>query len=193
MCYFPGNRQKRFLTSRANKSGKRACSVGGRSTPPLSDVHRLDCVFLSSTLCFLKIGDNVYYLEKTPQAIPSPLSLAGAARSRALGTVRVNLAAAEKIGALSSAPSASATTGAASSRLEGMGSAIESMSSAIETMNTRPELYIERAGLLAMMDDGGGGGGEGGGERIGGESGRDYGRAAASDFATALWFSHSRD
>lgn len=104
----------------------------------------------------------------------------------------MNLAAAEKIGALSSAPSVSVTTGAASARREGMNSAIEIMSSAIETMSTRPELYIERAGLLAMMGDGGGGG-KGGGERIGGESGKDYGRAAASDFATALWLSHSYD
>lgn len=110
---------------------------------------------------------------------------------RALVAVRVNFAAAEKIGALSSVPSASATTAAASARREGMSSAIDSMSSAIEIMNTRPELYIERAGLFAMMS--GGGGGKGSGERFGGETEKDYGQAAASDLATALWFSHSHE
>ena len=119
------------------------------------------------------------------------MSLAGAARSRALVAVRVNLAAAEKIGALSSAASASGSaTGTGSSRREGMMSAIENMSSAIETTNTCAKLYIERAGLLAMMD---GDGKKGGGGR-GGEDTEDYREAAASDFAMALWIdSHVED
>lgn len=68
-----------------------------------------------------------------------------------------------------------------------MDNAIESISSAIESMNTCPKLYIERGGLFAMMDSAGvraGGGGVG----------KDYGEAAASDFATALWIdSHIQD
>lgn len=106
------------------------------------------------------------------------------ARSRALVAVRVNLAAAEKIGAMSTVPSAS---GSATCRREGMQNAIESISSAIESMNTCPKLYIERGGLLAMMDNAGG--------RAGGEGvEKDYGEAAASDFATALWMdSHLQD
>lgn len=115
--------------------------------------------------------------------MPGPLSLAGASRSRALVAVRVNLAAAEKIGALSSAGSASAT-GTRSSRHEGMVSAIENMSSAIEANSACPKLYIERAGLLAMMD--GGGTKKRGGDRSN-ESTEDYREAAASDFAMALW------
>lgn len=76
-----------------------------------------------------------------------------------------------------------------------MSNAIASISSAIETMSTRPELYIERARLLAMMDDGGGGGGgkDDGKGNMGCKSGKDYRQAAASDFATALWLSHSHD
>lgn len=114
--------------------------------------------------------------------MPGPLSLEGASRSRALVAVRVNLAAAEKIGALSSAAWASAT-GPGSSRHEGMISAIENMSSAIEATSAFPELYIERAGLLAMMD---GGGKKRGGDR-GNECTEGYREAAASDFAMALW------
>ena len=118
------------------------------------------------------------------------MSLAGAARSRALVAVRVNLAAAEKIGALSSAAASASATGTGSSRREGMMSAIENMSSAIETTNTCAKLYIERAGLLAMMD---GDGKKGGGGR-GGEDTEDYREAAASDFAMALWIdSHVED
>lgn len=176
-----------------SKYGGNACVRHRRKPPAPSSVLALPLFF--PRVNALKLGDDDYStwlnasLQKqtNPQALPSPFSLAGAARSRALVAVRVSLAAAEKIGALSSVPSASHTTGAASSRREGMSSAIESMSSAIETLNTRPELYIARAGLLAMMDDGGGG--KEGGERIC----SDYGQAAASDFATALWFSHSHD
>lgn len=61
-----------------------------------------------------------------------------------------------------------------------MQNAIESMSSAIESMNTCPKLYIERGGLLAMMDNAGSHAAAEGVDK-------DYGEEAASDFATALW------
>jgi len=79
----------------------------------------------------------------------------------------------------------------ASSRHEGMISAIEKMSSAIEATKACPKLYIERAGLLAMMD--GCGKKKESGDR-GKECTEGYREAAASDFAMALWMdSHMYD
>ncbi|CAN0558752.1 unnamed protein product [Ectocarpus sp. 12 AP-2014] len=129
---------------------------------------------------------------------PGPLSLAGAARSRALSAISVNLAAAEKIGAMSS------STGQAppyprdrSHKREGLARAIAALSNAITLApNPSPKLYMGRGGLFAKMDQGDSADSSGG--KVGDEAGRGnsgrggvslngYGEAAASDFATALW------
>ncbi|CAM9256815.1 unnamed protein product, partial [Hapterophycus canaliculatus] len=126
-------------------------------------------------------------------ALPTPLSLTGTARSRALLAVRVNLAAAEKIGALSgTGQSQQFRPINQKNRQTCLAQAVASLSSAISLSPVpSPELYIERGGLFAMMDAGVGGkngrGGEGGGEKARRECANDYGKAAASDFATALW------
>ncbi|CAB1115628.1 unnamed protein product [Ectocarpus sp. CCAP 1310/34] len=130
---------------------------------------------------------------------PGPLSLAGAARSRALSAISVNLAAAEKIGAMSS------STGQAppcprdrSHKREGLARAIAALSNAITLAPTpSPKLYMGRGGLYAKMDQGDSAD-ISSGEKVGDEAGRGksdrggmslngYGEAAASDFATALW------
>lgn len=103
------------------------------------------------------------------QALPGAWSLEGAARSRALVAIDVNLAAAEKLGAMS-----------ASRRVEqrraGLARAVDCISDAIGKNAFLPELYIERGGLLARIGE----------AQSGGDSGGE-GEAAASDFATALW------
>lgn len=130
---------------------------------------------------------------RNPQAIPTPLSLTGTARSRALLAVKVNLAAAEKIGALSGTGPAPSRPINQQNRRGALGKAIASLSSAITlSPNPDPKLYVERGGLFAMMDTtgpgkNGRGGKDKGGEELGGECANDYGKAAASDFATALW------
>lgn len=94
-------------------------------------------------------------------------NLVGGARFRALTAIRVNLAAAYKVGALSGVAS---RTGRGKRRREGLVRAIECMNDAICVADTTlSELYIERGGLHAMI------GAEG-----------DAGTAAASDFATAI-------
>lgn len=103
------------------------------------------------------------------QGGPEAWSLAGAARSHALTTIRVNLAAVEKIGAMSASQRRER-------RREGLERAIGCMSDAIASCGLCPELFIERGGLFARIDAD---------NVAGGSSG--HGEAAASDFATALW------
>lgn len=134
-----------------------------------------------------------------PQVPPGPLSLAGAARSRALSAISVNLAAAEKIGAMSSSTvQAPPCPRDRSHKREGLARAIAALSNAITLApNPSPKLYMGRGGLFAKMDQGdsaySNSGGKVGDEAGRGKSGRGgvslngYGEAAASDFATALW------
>lgn len=108
--------------------------------------------------------------------IPGAWGLARAARFRALAAIRVNLAAAEKIGAMSASPGSER-------RRAGLARAIECMTDAIRGDDVFPELYIERGELFARIGKAkGGGGDEVEGVGVGGA-----GVAAASDFATALW------
>ncbi|CAM9131600.1 unnamed protein product, partial [Scytosiphon promiscuus] len=125
-------------------------------------------------------------------APPTQFSLTGTARSRALLAVRVNLAAAEKVGALSGAGSAPPRPINQLHRREALAKAIASLSSAIAlSPNPDPKLYVERGGLFAMMDASGTGKDDGGGDGEGvdrrGPCADEYAKAAASDFATALW------
>lgn len=116
-----------------------------------------------------KPSDGSTIVPNTIASIRSSWVLAGASRKRALFVIRVNLAAAEKIGAMS------VPRGAAANREVALASAIEHMSNAIGIDASLPELYVERGMLLATAGDGGRGGG-----------GSSWGRQAATDFATAL-------
>lgn len=108
-----------------------------------------------------------YSSSSTQQTVPGPWSLVGAARCRALLAIRVNLAAAHKIGAFSRGTS---RLGWEKRRREGLARAVECMTDAIGVADTaHSELYIERGGLLAM---------------VGADT--EEGTTAASDFATAL-------
>lgn len=95
--------------------------------------------------------------------------LVGAARSHALMAIRVNLASAEKIGAMSAHLRGE-------QRRAGLRRAIDLMTDAISSYGLCPETYIQRGGLLARV----GAYGIGDGVPSGSE-------AAASDFAKALW------
>lgn len=108
-----------------------------------------------------------YSSSSTQQTVPGPWSLVGAARRRALLAIRVNLAAAHKIGAFSRGTS---RPGWERRRREGLARAVECMTDAICVADTAlSELYIERGGLLAVVG-----------------ADMEEGTTAASDFATAL-------
>lgn len=95
--------------------------------------------------------------------------LVGAARSHALVAIRVNLASAEKIGAMS-------VHLKWQQRRVGLRRAIDWMTDAISSYGLCPETYIQRGELLARV----------GAYSIG--DGASSGcEAAASDFARALW------
>lgn len=95
--------------------------------------------------------------------------LVGAARSQALMAIRVNLASAEKIGAMS--PHLWGQQ-----RRAGLRRAIDRMTDAISSYGLCPETYIQRGELLARV----------GAYGIGDGVSSAY-EAAASDFARALW------
>lgn len=103
------------------------------------------------------------------QPVLGAWDLVGAARSHALMAIRVNLAAAEKIGAMSAHLRGE-------QRRAGLHRAIDWMTDAISSYGLCPETYIERGGLLARVGAYSVGDGVSGGCE-----------AAASDFARALW------
>lgn len=101
------------------------------------------------------------------QNTPGSWDLACAARCRALVAIRVNLSAAEKIGAM--------VCRDVEARRVGLICAIECMNDAIHCSRSDfpfPELYLERGGMHAI---------------IGGAAMKESGERAGEDFATALW------
>lgn len=150
-----------------------------------------------AAICIDRISVETYFVVCLSylffQALPTPLSLTGTARSRALLAIKVNLAAAEKIGALSGTGQGPSRPINQQNRRKALTRAIASLSSAITlSPDPSPKLYVERGGLFAMMDTSsagksGRGGKRDGGEEWCGERTNDCGKAAASDFATALW------
>lgn len=108
--------------------------------------------------------------KKHPQLALGAWGLAGDARCHALTAIRVNLAAAEKIIAMTGSPRGG-------QRRAALDRAIDRMTDAIRSYSFCPEAYIERGGLLA---------------RVGAYNMEEKGisagcGSAASDFAAALW------
>lgn len=102
----------------------------------------------------------------------------GSARVRALLAIRVNLAAAEKMGAKNAVGTSRGSISRYPEGGGGLARAIECMNAAIELDPSLPEMYVERGGLLARLatvdaSDG----------NVGGNL---YIARAAADFATAL-------
>lgn len=106
--------------------------------------------------------------EHTPPALGA-WDLVGATRSQALMAIRVNLASAEKIGAMSAHLRGE-------QRRAGLRRAIDWMTDAIGSYGLCPETYIQRGDLLARV------GAYGIGDGVSSAC-----EAAASDFARALW------
>lgn len=112
-------------------------------------------------------NDESYNLQDHPET--SGCGLPGTAPARSLFAIRVNLSAAEKMGAVAARRNSGCKSG------EGLARAIDCIGDAIELDPSLPELYVERGGLLAKLAMTGADGCR-----------RDQIGQAATDFATAL-------